>query len=429
MITREALKAYYKKLLIEGIIKSIILGLAAGFLVAGLFCLPAWGAGGWWLIGVASGLGLATAATVCTLLFIYRYKPSFKQTAARLDRSGGGLDERVITMLELEGDDSFIAHKQREDSKDKIKSITPRMMEFRLPIFSIISLAATFIFSVTMLTGTSIQTNNRVNEPPFQTNITLPVEEDNGNSGGIGGFDERINGQIQKLYDTVDRYEGLIPDEVMQQLYEIISRFEDAVWATNDNVRRGALFNLAYNEIRVVIEQALEDIAEELEEVLDEIEELLDELAELEAIENPTQDILDRIDEIMDRLEELYEQQEMLEEQQDALEEMQDEFEVIFEDWWEIWLEAGEGAVEEDDLLADNTQPTPGADPEAGDGESDFSPNPDGTLLGAIINDGATYYEDQWNQIYQEFQELMANPHIPDHVKQEYQAFINQIRP
>ena len=113
-------KKYYLKLIYEGIIKAAVCGLIVGFavsiipavitLIANLVGKPQ-NEGLW----ISIGSGLIAFALSTPLFYFLLFKPKNKQIAERVDRLG--LDERVITMFELEKDGSYIALKQREDAK------------------------------------------------------------------------------------------------------------------------------------------------------------------------------------------------------------------------------------------------------------------------------------------------------------------------
>lgn len=71
-------------------------------------------------------------------LFYYKkFKYSEIQLAKRIDDLG--LEERVITMTELEGNDSFIAKKQREDTIKALKEVNPDNFKIRYKKSSIFS--------------------------------------------------------------------------------------------------------------------------------------------------------------------------------------------------------------------------------------------------------------------------------------------------
>lgn len=113
-------KQYYKRLAKEGIMKSLLCGLIVGF--SALFL----SATVFWIVGVKQvwivAIVFAVAVGIATPLFYYkRFKPTTKKIAERVDALG--LEERILTMTELEGDTSYIAMRQREDALNALKTV------------------------------------------------------------------------------------------------------------------------------------------------------------------------------------------------------------------------------------------------------------------------------------------------------------------
>src|SRR5690606_3659998 len=78
------------------------------------------------LLSIIIGFILGLGSTF--VLYKFLFYPDIKKTAQRLDKLG--LEERMITMLELKEDTSFIAELQREDTKVKVASIPPKKFKF-----------------------------------------------------------------------------------------------------------------------------------------------------------------------------------------------------------------------------------------------------------------------------------------------------------
>ena len=108
--------------LLKSAIYALVFALSVSFLAAfcvWFFVLPAWGL---WLI--IAGTGVLTFSAVLPLLYFLRFRPTERKTAREVDRLG--LEERTVTMLELENDDSFIARRQRDDGKRSCAFGSPR---------------------------------------------------------------------------------------------------------------------------------------------------------------------------------------------------------------------------------------------------------------------------------------------------------------
>jgi len=126
---------YYSRFMWEGIINSLLLGLVVGcglgfatalamwFMVFDLFWLP--------IVITAGGIIIATV-----LFYFFKFRPTVASNAKRIDRYG--LEERLITMVELEGDDSYLAKLQREDAAEKLSKLSAKQIRFCIPKLYII---------------------------------------------------------------------------------------------------------------------------------------------------------------------------------------------------------------------------------------------------------------------------------------------------
>lgn len=123
------------KLLREAILRSALWGIAAGAAAAFVVAAVCWflEASLLWAALVALALASAIAGV---LFFLFKFRPSIKSNAQRIDRLG--LEERAITMVEFANDDSYIAQKQREDALEKIATVEPKQMKIKVSALSII---------------------------------------------------------------------------------------------------------------------------------------------------------------------------------------------------------------------------------------------------------------------------------------------------
>lgn len=146
----EVFKKYYRKIRKESVIKSLFCGLIIGFSLA-FFCIVAC-----WFAGVRAGLyvGIAlffvSAGVAAPLFYRYKYRPGAKTIAKRIDALG--LEERVLTMTELEHDESFIAMKQREDALRAVSEVNSDMLKLAISVPMIIAVA----LSATLGTGMTV---------------------------------------------------------------------------------------------------------------------------------------------------------------------------------------------------------------------------------------------------------------------------------
>ena len=150
MDAKKLFDKYYSRLAWEGILKSLFCGLTIGFgatiIVAGLCAWFDVKLGVLWSV-----LTLAVVAGGLTPLFYFKkFKPNAKQVAQRLDRLG--LKERMITMMEFQDVDTFIAQKQREDAQVNLHMMAMKTISFAFSKGLIIALALTFVGAASMTT-------------------------------------------------------------------------------------------------------------------------------------------------------------------------------------------------------------------------------------------------------------------------------------
>lgn len=142
-------KKHYSQLCFEAGLRSALLGISLSFAVTFVLSALEWllDFGATWISVVVF---VSVSAIAGALLYMFKFRPSDKDVARRLDRLG--LDERMITMLEYEADDSYIATLQRENAKVHFKSVEDR--KFKLQI----SAALIAIVVVTAIVGSSMTT-------------------------------------------------------------------------------------------------------------------------------------------------------------------------------------------------------------------------------------------------------------------------------
>ena len=145
----ELFKKHYSQLCLEAGLRSALWGISISFAVT--FVLSALE---WLLDFGATWISIVTfvciAAITGALFYLFKYRPTAEDVARRLDRLG--LDERMITMLEYESDDSYIAALQRENAKVHFKSVENRKLKIQ------ISTALIAIVVVTAILGSSMTT-------------------------------------------------------------------------------------------------------------------------------------------------------------------------------------------------------------------------------------------------------------------------------
>lgn len=140
-------KQYRTRIAREGMLKAILLSTCIGFAVLALTVLISWffgfGAGLW----LGLGLLVAVSAGLAPVFYCKLYRPTTKAIAKRIDELG--LEERVLTMVELENDSSFVAMRQREDALKALGTVNHMLVKVA------VSAALIITFGVGVMLGAS----------------------------------------------------------------------------------------------------------------------------------------------------------------------------------------------------------------------------------------------------------------------------------
>jgi hypothetical protein len=183
------LHKYYLRLKTEGLLKALLWGLAVGFGVLAVLGML------YWLMDWKSewvSLVVAAVVTVGATCIFYHwiFKPTTKYIARRVDDLG--LHERILTMTELEGDESYIARRQREDALAALRTVRVELLKIGVSTTSIITTAATALLGVFgfLFAAGVFKSYAEINpvEPDMYT-ITYAVKDEKG--GTIEGIAEQ----------------------------------------------------------------------------------------------------------------------------------------------------------------------------------------------------------------------------------------------
>ena len=139
-MTNKHFSEYRSKLTFEAIVKSAMCGIGVGFGVGFVLALV-------FLLARIDTIWIMFVATFCVAaaagaaFYFLRFRPNDVSNARRLDRLG--LEERLVTMVELEGEDSYIAKIQREDAKASLEKLDKKQLKIKISkgilIFTLIS--------------------------------------------------------------------------------------------------------------------------------------------------------------------------------------------------------------------------------------------------------------------------------------------------
>lgn len=139
----------YAALLRESLLRSVLSGAAvgagAGFVAAAVLWIT--GALGIWL-PCAVFVALTAAAT--PIFYVRVFRPTARSNARRIDRCG--LEERAITMVEFEGDSSYMAQRQREDAAQKIAEMDAHSLRLTVPTVVTVLASVALVLCIGMST-------------------------------------------------------------------------------------------------------------------------------------------------------------------------------------------------------------------------------------------------------------------------------------
>lgn len=196
---------YYSRLVWEGVLKALAFGLIVSFSAVIVVATATWllnYEGALWVTLTSGAVALAISAPI---LYFAQFRPTTEAIAKRLD--GLGLEERLITMLELENDESYVAMRQREDARTQLNAVGAKQVKLMISKAVIIALAILFVGSVSMTTVSALTASNSIppvidrddDQPIFFTVSYLVLgyrgdEEMNEDEGGIiiGEFDQVV---------------------------------------------------------------------------------------------------------------------------------------------------------------------------------------------------------------------------------------------
>lgn len=138
MNAKQLFQKYHKRMVKVSIVKATLIGLLAALAALFITAAVCWFVGfkGIWLSVVLFVVVLAaTAVTV----YLVKYRPTTRSIARRVDELG--LEERLITMTELEGDDSYIATRQRQDAMEALGKVSADFIKIAVSAALVIGVA------------------------------------------------------------------------------------------------------------------------------------------------------------------------------------------------------------------------------------------------------------------------------------------------
>ena len=167
---------YYSRLKGEGILLSVICALVVGFATQFLTAFGLWFTKGVILFWISIIVGVGIAGILSPIFYYTKFRPTAKSIARRIDRLG--LEERLITMTELEQDDSYIAFRQREDAKLQLEAVEKKRIKFKVSQKLIVASSFLAFFAVGMTTVDALTDYGIIKTPDqlIEDIVPAPIE-------------------------------------------------------------------------------------------------------------------------------------------------------------------------------------------------------------------------------------------------------------
>lgn len=275
MDLNELLKPYKKKIIAEAVLKAVFTALVVGLAVVvvalgGVAIVKAvigelnqhwpiiqtktmaniitWATGAVG-VGISGALGFVVAIITGVISFFVFFKIGMKNTVQKVDALG--LYERVVTMVELQDNTSYVAHIQRQDAIDKITNFDMSVVKVRPQKSKVIA-------SIALALVIAILSPIVVFAIPIDPGMLKTPDEKYNEQAALDN-DQIIN-DIQNIIDeeppvSEDKKEDLIEnkDELNQKLDEILGN--EALTPEQKEEERKEAFEEAIKENEKLLEQ------------------------------------------------------------------------------------------------------------------------------------------------------------------------------
>lgn len=199
MSIKGLLSEYGRRVSKEARIKAVVWGAVIAFAANVAAALLTWCLGVkklWLVLVIALGVFAVAWAASSVALYFLKFRPTFGDIARRVD--GLGLDERVLTMTELINDDGFIAGKQRQDTKNKLKTVNAKSIKLVISTASIVLACVMFFVSGAVTTAGALSAEGIIKDLPgivdplFNPEIFYTVRYETDGEGDIEGNADQL---------------------------------------------------------------------------------------------------------------------------------------------------------------------------------------------------------------------------------------------
>ena len=198
MKNKQTLQQFRERVFKQSVLRSGLFGLLIGLTVAFVTALVSWFFGydgGLWL---SIGLLVGVSAISGVALYFLKYRATDVFVARRVDMLG--LKERIVTMMELEGEESFMAQRQREDAEEQLKTVSPKQLKFRMTRKAIATIAAAAVIAPAMMVVCELAAQGILNSGMEIINpnanavpeILVIYEVDDDKGGYIDGAEDQV---------------------------------------------------------------------------------------------------------------------------------------------------------------------------------------------------------------------------------------------
>lgn len=192
---------YRRRLVTEGFLKSLFCALIVGSIATFIAATIFWFVGikkelAWVVAIVCAGVFVLFGGVSLPLFYFKRFQPTTKEIAKRVDELG--LEERLLTMTELEGDTSFIAQKQREDALAALTTVQAAWVKIAVSIPLIIAMSVSCICGAGMTTVSVLAAQDVLDnggeivnpdDEPKEYEVLYEIEDGEGEIRGVDGGD------------------------------------------------------------------------------------------------------------------------------------------------------------------------------------------------------------------------------------------------
>lgn len=456
------LKEYQAKIKREAALKSAVLALIVGFflslIVSVISYVTLYNA-----LWISLSVWLAAAIGFFMLFYKKVFRVSLKTTAARVDTIG--LDERVITMVDLAGSEDFIARKQRENTQAALSAVSPRQLKTFVSKLSVLALSLIAFCSIFMMTFSTVRAEEYqppVVEQSYEDKIIQDMIDDLREIISEAEISQELKDKLNQMVDdleasikptdstevkiakvseTSQKIHSLLQAElskttIAEQLkkHDTTKTLGKAI-GSGDPTKIDEAFDMMYDKIVSLtgqqkydeLIQTGTDIKDSLKKALDikkgdPLYEALDKLADafLNIPVSPPMGgddqemddaVQDAIDDAKDAIKDAIEDQGKIEDTDDAI---QDSMNDAMEN---MGKEDNEGD-EEGDNQGGEDEEKPGDDEGEENNGGPQHPTEDGEIIYDAIIDGETPYMDVYEEYYEKAMELLASGTLSDEMRQ-----------